>query len=250
MKRDELELENCERVQCVFRVDAGTRGRCQRRIPATLATPAPGEMNRRNVRVATQAARVRWRRTRMAGLSLSGSGGGGRQRKSLDSPINMVPMIDLLMVTIAFLLITAVWTHTARLDAAAKVPGTNLGDACDLKPCEAEKELHVDMHGKATFVLTWRQRGVDVRAVDVPRETAQGADHLHYGELAKVVASEWRANGAHREINDGARDRAVLHTGNDARYDEIIAVMDAIHGTRRPARGGGVEAFAVTFSVQ
>ena len=164
--------------------------------------------------------------------------------------INMVPMIDLLMVTIAFLLITAVWTHMARLEASAKVPGTRDGDECENKPCEAEKELHVDMHGKEKFVLTWRQRGVDVRAVDVPRSASREGERPSYGELAKVVASEWQANGAHRAVTDAARDRAVLHTGNDARYDEIIAAMDAIYGTHRPLRGGSVDAFAVTFSVQ
>jgi hypothetical protein len=30
----------------------------------------------------------------------------------------MVPMIDLLMVTISFLLITAVWSHMARVNAS------------------------------------------------------------------------------------------------------------------------------------
>jgi len=57
----------------------------------------------------------------MGGVDL-GTGGGGK-RKSVDSEINMIPMIDLLMVTISFLLITAVWTHMARINADAQVPG-------------------------------------------------------------------------------------------------------------------------------
>ena len=56
----------------------------------------------------------------MAGVSVGGGGGG---RRSLDSEINMIPFIDLLMVTIAFLLITAVWSHMARVNADAQVPG-------------------------------------------------------------------------------------------------------------------------------
>src|SRR5262249_9164018 len=48
----------------------------------------------------------------MAGVSVGGSRG---PRRSLDSEINMIPMIDLLMVTISFLLITAVWVHSQRL---------------------------------------------------------------------------------------------------------------------------------------
>jgi len=57
----------------------------------------------------------------MGGIDVGGGGAG--KRKSLDSEINMIPMIDLLMVTISFLLITAVWTHMARINADAQVPG-------------------------------------------------------------------------------------------------------------------------------
>ncbi|MDP9148608.1 MAG: biopolymer transporter, partial [Myxococcota bacterium] len=39
----------------------------------------------------------------MGGVDVGGGGKG--KRKSLDSEINMIPMIDLLMVTISFLLI-------------------------------------------------------------------------------------------------------------------------------------------------
>ena len=66
----------------------------------------------------------------MGGVSVE-SGGGGR--RSLDSEINMIPMIDLLMVTISFLLITAVWTHMARINADAQVPGPPR----EVEPCAA-----------------------------------------------------------------------------------------------------------------
>ena len=41
----------------------------------------------------------------MGGVDVGGGGGGGR--KKVDSEINMIPMIDLLMVPISFLLIKA-----------------------------------------------------------------------------------------------------------------------------------------------
>ena len=56
----------------------------------------------------------------MAGVNVDGAKGG---RKALDSEINMIPMIDLLMVTISFLLITAVWVNSSRLESSANVPG-------------------------------------------------------------------------------------------------------------------------------
>jgi len=55
----------------------------------------------------------------MGGVSVDSGGKGGR--RSLDSEINMIPMIDLLMVTISFLLITAVWTHMSRINASISV---------------------------------------------------------------------------------------------------------------------------------
>ena len=51
-------------------------------------------------------------------------------RKPLDTEINLVPFIDLMAVTIAFLLITAVWTQTGAQPVASSGQGT--GDAAPL----------------------------------------------------------------------------------------------------------------------
>ena len=56
-----------------------------------------------------------------------GTGGDGQGRRALDTDINMVPMIDLLMVTIAFLLLTAVWSQMSRIEGSARVPGPDVG---------------------------------------------------------------------------------------------------------------------------
>ncbi len=49
----------------------------------------------------------------MAGGMDLGSKKGGR--KSLDTPINLVPFIDLMAVTISFLIMTAVWSQAGKL---------------------------------------------------------------------------------------------------------------------------------------
>src|SRR6476646_1165286 len=95
-------------------------------------------------------------------------GGGKGPRRTLDSEINMIPMIDLLMVTISFLLITAVWTHMARLEASANVPAPR-DHACEGPECEPEKELHGDMRAPDRFVLSWRLKGRITSSRDVPR---------------------------------------------------------------------------------
>ena len=53
----------------------------------------------------------------MAGGMDLGSGGKGG-KKPLDTQINLVPFIDLMAVTISFLIMTAVWTQIGKLQVA------------------------------------------------------------------------------------------------------------------------------------
>src|SRR5580700_3586495 len=94
----------------------------------------------------------------MAGVDVGGGGKGGR--KSLDSEINMIPFIDLLFVTIAFLLLTAVWTHMARLEADAQVQSQQDKQDQTEKP-QVERILFVEVMPDK-FVLTWKEGGVKV----------------------------------------------------------------------------------------
>jgi biopolymer transport protein ExbD len=155
----------------------------------------------------------------MAGIAVGE--GGRRGRKSLDAELNMVPMIDLLMVTIAFLLVTAVWSHMSRMEGSAEVPGSAEWN-CPPVPAMA---LHVDMRAADKFVLSWQEGQKVVRSVDVPRDAAA---------LARAVEREWRTSGVHTSPTDAQRDKAVLHTANDAPFADMVAVMDAIEATRRP----------------
>jgi biopolymer transport protein ExbD len=165
-----------------------------------------------------------------------GTGGGGQGRRALDTDINMVPMIDLLMVTIAFLLVTAVWSQMSRIEGSAQVPGNEGID----RPV-AEKSLHVDMRSPDRFVLSWREGQVVGRSVEVPRE---------YPALARAIAGEWRSGGVHTSPADVERDQAVLHTADDTPFKDMVAVMDAIEATRRPLLRGDAPAFALKLSTQ
>src|SRR5271165_5141921 len=100
----------------------------------------------------------------MGGVDVGGGGGGGR--KKVDSQINMIPMIDLLMVTISFLLITAVWTHMARVNADAAVPGPV---GLDKPPPAPEAQLHVLMPSPDRFVLAWKQGIVTIDSIELTR---------------------------------------------------------------------------------
>jgi biopolymer transport protein ExbD len=187
----------------------------------------------------------------MAGVNVDSGAG---RRRSLDSEINMIPMIDLLMVTISFLLITAVWTHMSRVDANAMVPGPPSAEPP--KPVAQEKQLHVMMQSDDKFVLVWKEGAVVIDSLDVPRNAAVthvgATDVVRYGDLAAKVTSEWKAKGQHTSETDHALDQVVLHTDNRTEYRDIIGVIDAIYETHRTVFTGtkkeSVPAFNVTFS--
>jgi biopolymer transport protein ExbD len=188
----------------------------------------------------------------MAGVDVGGSTG---RRRSLDSEINMIPMIDLLMVTISFLLITAVWTHMARIDTDAQVPGPTRADVDP--PVGPEKVLHIHMTSDDKFVLSWKQGSTTVDSMDVPRRdevTQEGAAHVvRFPGLASKIESEWRAKGQHASPTDRKLDQAVLHTDNRAEFASIVGVIDAVYGPHRNMNVGGktekVPAFNITFAV-
>lgn len=189
----------------------------------------------------------------MGGVDVGGGGGGGR--KKVDSEINMIPFIDLLMVTISFLLITAVWSHMARINADAQVPGPPR----EVEPdkVEPEKQLHVEMRSPDKFVLIWKQSGTVISTVDVPRKdnlvVKDGKKVIHFPELAAKIESEWKTVGMHKDASDKKLDQAILHSDNETPYVYLVGVIDAIYTPHRPMNAGGksepVPAFNVTFAV-
>ena len=197
----------------------------------------------------------------MGGVDVGGGGGG--KRKTLDSEINMIPMIDLLMVTISFLLITAVWSHMARINADAQVPGPPR--PTEVEKVEPEKQLHIEMKAPDKFTLIWKQAGTVINSIEVPRKNPEtpvrqgNVDTYRYPELAAKIESEWKTVGNHGRgagesgPGDKKLDQAVLHTDNETPYSKLIGVIDAIYQVHRPYNIGGkteqVPAFNVTFSV-
>jgi biopolymer transport protein ExbD len=152
----------------------------------------------------------------MAGIDVSQ--GGGRKR-SLDAEINMIPMIDLLMVTISFLLLTAVWSTQGRLDASAKAPSSN--DTPIVRQ-EAERRTHLEI-----------RVGKPVRMTIKTGESVLDSMELRDDEITAKVSSEWSHNGTHRDLNDPERDAVVLHAESDVRQADVVRVMDAVAAVKR-----------------
>src|SRR5258707_14197494 len=99
----------------------------------------------------------------MANAPMESAGRGVSRRH--DHEINMVPMIDLMVCCISFLLITAVWSHMARINTSAMVPGLQ----GPLTPRQPDKMLHVDASSDEKFTLTWKQGKTVISSLDVPR---------------------------------------------------------------------------------
>ena len=179
----------------------------------------------------------------MAGVSLAEGRSG---RRSLDFDIPMVPMIDLLLVTISFLLLTAVWTRQMRIAADAQAPGTVAPTTAPDPP-----RLHVDLTDPQRFTLRWRIGQTELRARDVPRHDVIATDHgvrvVRFPDLAAALAEE-RKNP---EVPTGARadaDELVLHVANDAPYAVMIGALDASYEVKRACGAATCPAYHVTFA--
>lgn len=177
----------------------------------------------------------------MASMEISGRG----ERRPRNHELPLVPFIDFLLCLVAFLLVTAVWSRMARLEADAMVPGGH-------EPRRDGRELHVELRDSEKFRLTWKESGTVISTAEVPRPVAKSTAEPRYPELSRRISDEWAKHGVHRAAIDPALDRAVLHASNSTPFDEITAVLDALHEPRREmARGGTtakVSAFGVAFA--
>ncbi|MDY0059017.1 MAG: biopolymer transporter ExbD [Myxococcota bacterium] len=134
------------------------------------------------------------------GIQLEGGKGG---RRSLNSEINLIPMIDLLIVSISFLLITAVWTQLSRLNVMQQMPGQPNTE----EPQEEKVRLFLKVNGE----------GFELNAGDVVKIPKKGQEYDFEKlrtELAKV-----------RE-NFADRHDMIVAPEDGVKYVDIITSMD------------------------
>ena len=146
----------------------------------------------------------------MAGVA-TGSAKGGK--RNVDQEVNMVPFIDLLLVTISFLLVTAVWTSLSRIQVSSNIPGPK-----DTAQVKEPRALHVRVEGKMA-ALSWQKGSKTDDITKVP-----------LNELDREIL---RA-GATAEPGTPA----IVHVPNAMPMGEVTSVLDSINGCK---------AFAVTF---
>ncbi|HVK71069.1 MAG TPA: biopolymer transporter ExbD, partial [Polyangium sp.] len=166
----------------------------------------------------------------MGGVDVGSEGG---KKKATNAEINMVPFIDLLMCTIAFLLITAVWVTNSRINADAQVPGPPSADPITVVVPEKVLNVHI---GETDFALVWKQGATVVSEVRIPKASQEAGEFVKYPDLAKKLDAEWQANANHRDPSDKKLDQAILHTDNRTPFKEIVAVLDALYATKRTVK--------------
>jgi biopolymer transport protein ExbD len=186
----------------------------------------------------------------MAGIDTGGGHGG---KRATNHEIPLIPFIDFLLCLVAFLLVTAVWSQMARINADARVPGPPKDEPPEEQ--KKEKQLHVEMRGERKFQLVWKEGNTVVNTIDIERKAVPVGEKgdITFPDLAKKIADEWNTNGSHRAGSDKKFDQAVLHTDNSTPFSDVIAVIDAIYSPKRDFSFAGktekVPSFNVTFAV-
>ena len=151
----------------------------------------------------------------MAGASLPSSS--TSRRKSLDAEINLVPFIDLLSVSICFLLMTAVWVQIGTLevkqahgtDAAVQKKSLDL----ELKFGKANT-LSVAMKADGKILKTIEFKGASVEAMLVQLDN--GIAPLLQGKIvssARLTPAEGVPYGSMISVMDVLRKHEIVNLG-------------------------------------
>lgn len=164
----------------------------------------------------------------MAGIS---TGAGKSGRRGVDQEVNMVPFIDLLMVTISFLLVTAVWTSMARMPAAPRAPSE--GGKLVMK--EEPTALRVKIDADHNVALQWQKGTKTEDVTTVPLD-----------QLGTAMSKAWATGLASGRVHEGELPTtAILQVPARLPMSDVTRAMD---GIRTPVRADGRSAFDVTFS--
>lgn len=139
----------------------------------------------------------------MAGVSVDSGGKGGK--KSVDSEVNMIPFIDLLVCCIAFLIITAVWTQLERLNATQNSPGQASADQ------EQQERIRLFLQiNDAGYTLA------DTAGTRIPIPKAGGKYDTN--RLSNELKNVKRQDPNRRDL--------IVSPEDGVKYEDIIAAMD------------------------
>ena len=148
------------------------------------------------------------------GMDLGQGGKGGK--KPLDAAINLVPFIDLMAVTISFLIYTAVWTQVGRLQVSSA------GNTSDPKE-QDDKTIPLTLTLTATQ-LTFAAGPSSMDPIPVTRDDKGHLDLTKLTAQIKDVKSRLPQD----------ESTITVQTADDVKYDDLVRVIDEMIGDGLP----------------
>lgn len=153
----------------------------------------------------------------MAGGIDTGGGKGGK--KSLDVAINLTPFIDLMAVTISFLIMTAVWTQIGRLQVSqAGGPATEEEQQQEQQTKTVQLTLYIT---PTELKLTADETAFD--PIPVTRDPKQRLDLVKLTERIKELKTQLPDQTA-----------ITLQTDDKVRYEDLVRIIDECMGSGLP----------------
>jgi len=152
----------------------------------------------------------------MAGGMDLGTGQAGK-KKPLDATINLVPFIDLMAVTISFLIMTAVWTQIGRLQVASA--------GGDGDPTDKDDKLP-----QITLLLAEKEIKISVGPSQLGDAIPTSRDEKGQLQLAKV-------QDLLKKIREQIPEQTAVtvQTEDGVRYEDLVRVIDECIGDGLPA---------------
>lgn len=149
----------------------------------------------------------------MAGGMDLGSGGKGG-KKALDAAINLVPFIDLMAVTISFLIMTAVWTQIGRLQVAQS------GQSDATEQTEEDKTIPL------TLVVTDRELRLTAgpTVYDPIPVTRDGDQRLQLTVLQQKLTELKEKLKAEQAPEPSA---ITVQAEDSVKYEDLVRIIDA-----------------------
>ena len=133
-------------------------------------------------------------------------------KKSLNAELNLVPYIDLLTCMVAFLLITAVWTQLARLNASQK----GQGQAGEETPPEQQVNI----------VVVVNQEGFNLVVGQEQTPIAKRGDQYDFEKLGAELKKVKTNNPDKNDLKVASEDQI--------KFETLVNTMDAALSSQFP----------------
>lgn len=145
-------------------------------------------------------------------MSVSVDTGGKSGKKPVNADLNLVPYIDLLTCMVAFLLITAVWTQLARLEASQK----GQGQAGEETPPEEHVNIVVMVNAEGYNLVVGQDQQV------IPKR----ADKWDTDKLATEL----------KKVKDALPDKNDVKVASEEQiqFETLVQTMDTVISSRFP----------------